>query len=78
MGNSTKTSSTKTSRKNVQSSNPSDLEINGKSVNRELIKSWLTSKKVTLWSDWCVTEPSRLDLAADWFMKEIKDMSASI
>lgn len=75
MGNSMNPSSTRTSQLTAGPSSPSEIEINGKPVTRDVVKDWLLSKKTTLWSDWCVSDPSRMELAVDWFMTEMNAVS---
>ena len=54
------------------------MEINGKPVDREVVKAWLRGKKVTLWGDWCVTDPARMEIAVDWFMGEMSSLSQAL
>lgn len=53
------------------------MEINGKPVTHEAVASWLKDKHITLWADWLVTDPKRMDLAVDWFMHEISDFASA-
>lgn len=52
------------------------VEINGKNIDREAVRTWLKDKRCTLWSDWCITDPRRMESAIDWFMGEIQDLGA--
>ena len=54
------------------------MELNGTAVTREGVRTWLVDKKITLWSDWCVTNPKRMELAIDWFLGEMADLSAKV
>lgn len=54
------------------------LVLNGQSVTREEVADWLRSKRITLWADWCITDPRRMDKAVDWFMEEMTALSASM
>lgn len=51
------------------------LQVNGKAVTRDNVRDWLKNKKVSLWADWCVTHPDRLEAAVDWFMRELSSFS---
>lgn len=37
------------------------------------IKAWLLSKGVTLWADWDLTQPERLQAAAEWFHSQMRE-----
>lgn len=80
VGNSTNPSSTTTLLRTVPVLNRSErqvneVEVNGVPVTRDTVKRWLKAKKTTLWCDWCVSDPSRMELAVDWFMREMADVS---
>jgi len=47
-------------------------------TDRGLIKGWLRSKRVTLWSDWAIIHPDSMEIAVDWFVKEMSDLSAYV
>lgn len=53
------------------------MELNGKPLTRELIREYLAEKRVILWMDWLITEPSQMDLAIDWFMGECHNLAAA-
>ena len=38
-----------------------------------VIELWLASKGVTLWADWDVTSQDRVQLAAQWFQKQMDE-----
>ena len=44
-------------------------------TDRETIEAWLRSKRVTLWSDWCITHPDSMDKAVNWFLGEMQELS---
>ncbi len=52
------------------------MELNGRTVTRDTVRSFIQAKKVTLWGDWLVTDPKRMDKAIDWFMKEMNELSS--
>lgn len=52
--------------------------LNGHQVTRDDVKSYLAAKKVSLWSDWCITHPDRMELAVDWFLNEMSNLSSSV
>lgn len=52
------------------------MEVNGKVLTREDVRSWLQSKRVVLWQDWMITEPQQMDKAIDWFMGSVNDVAA--
>ncbi len=37
------------------------------------IKTWLLSKGVTLWASWDLSQPERLQEAAEWFKAQMYD-----
>lgn len=39
----------------------------------EQIKAWLLSKGVTLWASWDLSQPERLQEAAEWFKTQMND-----
>lgn len=53
------------------------MEINGKVMTREAVKDFLKAKHVTLWADWIVTDPKRMELAVDWFMGEVEAFASA-
>lgn len=55
-----------------------NVNLNGHDVTREDVKKYLTAKRVSLWSDWCITHPDRMELAVDWFLNEIGNLSSSV
>lgn len=54
------------------------VELNGHSITNEDVRQYLKAKKAILWSDWCVTQPDRMDIAVDWFMGEMAGLAASL
>lgn len=54
------------------------MEINGRTVTDEDIEKYLASKRVTLWSDWCITDPGRMTEAIAWFKGEMTGLAASL
>lgn len=56
----------------------STISLNGQPVTRELVGTWLEQKKITLWADWCITDPRRKEKAIDWFMEEMAALGASM
>lgn len=45
-------------------------------TDKETIAAWLRSKRVTLWSDWCITHPDSMEKAVNWFVGEMEDLSS--
>ena len=53
------------------------VELNGVQVEREDVRAWLLAKRCTLWADWCVTDPKRIEPAIDWFMGQMSELALS-
>lgn len=52
--------------------------LNGHDITRDDVRSFLLKKKVSLWSDWCITHPDRMEMAIDWFLGEMGNLSSSV
>ncbi len=44
-------------------------------TDKETIAAWLRSKRVTLWSDWCITHPASMEKAVNCFVGVMEDLS---
>lgn len=51
------------------------MELNGVSVDRDMMRAWLKAKRITLWSDWLITEEQDQDDAIDWVMNQMGSLS---
>jgi hypothetical protein len=54
------------------------VEINGRPIGRADVQQYLKDKRISLWADWCITHPDRMDLAVDWLLTEIQGLAASV
>lgn len=52
------------------------MELNGVSVDRDMMRAWLKAKRITLWSDWLITEEQDQNEAIDWVMSQMGSLSA--
>lgn len=52
--------------------------LNGKELTRADVRGYLADKRVSLWSDWCITHPDRMELAIDWFLGEMNGLATSV
>lgn len=52
------------------------MEVNGVSVDREQIRAWLKAKRVALWSDWLIGDSGEEDLAIDWILNQMGNLSS--
>lgn len=51
------------------------VEINGETVDRDIVHDWLISKRVSLWSDWLIGDRKEQEKAVDWMMKQMGQLS---
>lgn len=51
------------------------MEINGAVVDRQVMRDWLQSKRITLWGDWLIGKEKDQDDAIDWFLGQVVKLS---
>lgn len=51
------------------------MEINGVTVDREVIRDWLKAKRIALWGDWLIGKPNEEDKAIDWVLSQMGSLS---
>lgn len=47
-------------------------------VTREQVKNFLAEKHCSMWADYEVAKPDRMELAIDWFLEQIAGLEKSI